>query len=109
MPGMTALPGVIVIGMPALTLLLEAPAEIVLHLRVLSITRISRSTHNVADVVTCNHYTKPLFVQSTCSKPTRGNQEQKAQEDAHSTEGSATPAPALSTSIKQTCSCSASI
>ena len=55
MPGMTALPGVIVIGMPALTLLLEAPAEIVLHLRVLGITRISRSTHNVADVVTCNH------------------------------------------------------
>ena len=107
MPGMTALPGVIVIGMPALTLLLEAPAEIVLHLRVLSITRISRSTHNVADVVTCNHYTKPLFVQSTCSKPTRGNQEQKAREDAHSTEGLATPA--LLTSIKYICSCSASI
>ena len=51
MPGMTELPGVILIGMPALTLLREGPAETVLHFGVLGTTRISRSTHNIADVI----------------------------------------------------------
>lgn len=41
MPGMTESPGVILTGMPALTLLLEAPAEVVLQLGVLGTTRIA--------------------------------------------------------------------
>lgn len=78
MPGMTELPGVIVIGMPALTLLLEAPAETVLHFGVLGITRINRSTHNIADVMTCVEHDKTLVWSRLAPKPTRGNQKQKA-------------------------------